>query len=196
MDGERSWVHDRSLGCVENCMITASGKYLDYTSPAIDQIEFYDIAVSLSKIARFNGHAPFYSVAQHCVLCAQVAMKEYDAEIAYHALLHDAAEAYVGDMQRPLKSLIPAYREIEHKIEAKIRQKFGTTDAHDDIVKLIDLRLLKLEKETFFPNTIEWNGFDALEDVHIEIDPVDHETAYAAFTSAYETLLREGRSRI
>lgn len=62
-----------------------------------------DIAHSLANIGRFNGHVKqFYSVAEHCVLGSQIVLPKF----ALQFLMHDAAEAYLGDVSRPVKDCL------------------------------------------------------------------------------------------
>lgn len=80
------------------------------------------IAAALSKICRFSGHTKeFYSVAQHSVMCARLVPTEY----ALEALLHDASEAFLGDVTSPLKSLLREYKQIEAATQQAIFNAFG-----------------------------------------------------------------------
>ncbi len=114
--------------------------------PQDGEVSIYDIAHSLSQICRFNGHTTsFYSVAQHSIVCSRLAN---DDEVAYFALLHDAAEAYVGDMMRPLKwsgqELGRLFREQEAAVERAISQRFGlvwTEELRKEVKRLDDVAL-------------------------------------------------------
>ena len=101
---------------------TRSGRYFDLLNPDPNEIDIDDIASALSKITRFTGHGRFaYSVAEHSVHCASLVPPDY----ALEALLHDAQEAYLGDVSSPLKALLPEYRAIEHRVQAHIFRSFG-----------------------------------------------------------------------
>ena len=107
---------------------TYTGKQLWVLDPRPEDICIEDVAHSLSMLCRFNGHCQeFYSVAQHSVFVSQVMLPgEYGnwipAEARLEALLHDAAEAYVGDMIRPLKlSLGPEFKRAEERVAAAAR---------------------------------------------------------------------------
>jgi hypothetical protein len=82
---------------------TYNGHKFDPMNVGLETIDINDIAHALSLLCRFNGHIKeLYSVAQHCVLMSEQVEPKY----AFHALLHDAAEAYVSDVPRPFKPLI------------------------------------------------------------------------------------------
>jgi hypothetical protein len=125
---------------------TRSGSFLDFRNPDPDTICIEDIAHALALTNRYNGHTPFpYSVAQHSVLASLVAPPGLELQ----ALMHDAQEAYVGDMPSPLKKLLPGYQMIEFKLEDVIRKKFGLPVEFDPRVKEIDMRLLVTEAQAF-----------------------------------------------
>ena len=130
---------------------TRSGKRFDLLDPKPEQIDLEDIAHSLSMLCRFNGHTrEFYSVAQHSVLVADWMEGHYGRELAKYGLLHDAAEAYIGDMGSPLKSqdCMTSFRFIEYKIMDVIWTKFGIEYPSIDVerkIKKADLVMLATE---------------------------------------------------
>src|ERR1035437_9287013 len=101
---------------------TYSGKWFDILEPTPDMIDIKSIAHSLSNICRYTGHVRhFYSVAQHSWIGSVIIPEPYKLEF----LLHDASEAYIGDMSRPLKHCTAAghaYRKVEDVISSVIRQ--------------------------------------------------------------------------
>ncbi len=98
-------------------------------------IRVIDIAHALSNICRFGGHCRrFYSVAQHAVLASRLVREEE----ALHALLHDAAEAYVGDMVRPLKAALPQFASIEQQVQRQIWQRFGLRPENPASIQIAD----------------------------------------------------------
>lgn len=102
-------------------MQTFTGRAFRPTDPQPEDVDPLDIAHALSMICRYGGHVSrFYSVAEHCVLMSHAV----PAEDALAALLHDATEAYVGDMVRPLKQLLPAYQLAEARVWSAIAQRF------------------------------------------------------------------------
>lgn len=119
---------------------THSGLMVDVFDPRPEVIEIGDIAYSLSNIARFNGHAKrFYSVAEHCVRGSC----EISGSNALWFLMHDAAEAYVGDTVRPLKT--KAHREVEERVLRVIAEKYGLRWPMPGEVKEVDDRMLATE---------------------------------------------------
>ena len=93
---------------------TYSGKFFKVNNPKINDIVIEDIAHHLSNIGRFTGSAfRFYSVAEHSLM---VSYLFDDLLLAKVALLHDSAEAYVGDVISPIKRHLPQYQALEQKI--------------------------------------------------------------------------------
>jgi len=130
----------------ENCIRTFTGKYLDVFNPDPDMICIEDIAHALSNICRFGGHTRhFYSVAQHSVRCCDHFLSD---SLRLQALMHDAAEAYLMDMPRPIKYRLDNYSETEDRLMAVIAKKFGFDWPEDMEVKEADEIELGLE----------WNG--------------------------------------
>ena len=91
-----------------------------------EQITIEDIAHALSLLCRANGHFPhFYSVAQHCVNCMQeAAARGYSKRVQLGCLLHDASEAYLSDITRPIKPHLTGYFEIEKRLQDQIFNKW------------------------------------------------------------------------
>lgn len=105
---------------------TYSGKHFDITKPDPATICIEDIAHALSLICRGNGHVKtFYSVGQHCLQCAKEAQaRQLPSHLVLAALLHDATECYMSDVPRPLKQLMPIYRQTESELLDVIYEKF------------------------------------------------------------------------
>lgn len=136
-----------------NVILTASGQYVDLLKPQADTIVPIDIATGLSNICRFGGHtSAFYSVAQHCVLVSRLV----PAKLALAGLLHDAAEAYVGDVVAPLKQHLTDYKPIEHRIERVIARKFGLAWPWSQEIKHADARALRFEREQLMHRRGDW----------------------------------------
>jgi hypothetical protein len=98
-----------------------SGHYFDLLDPAASRFTVGDIAHGLGNVCRFAGQSRrFYSVAEHCWHASFLVPHL----LAFPVLMHDAAEAFVGDVTRPLKSLLPEYKAIEKRIDAVIAERF------------------------------------------------------------------------
>lgn len=118
--------------------------------PRIEHIEIHDIAHALSMVNRFAGHTHFpYSVAQHSVYVSY----EVPPEHALCALMHDATEAYLVDIPRPLKKMLPGYYEIEDRCWRVIAQKFGLPEEMPQTVKDADNAVLLAEKDALLMPT-------------------------------------------
>lgn len=139
-----------------NWMQTVTGRQFYPLDPRTEDIDPADIAHALSLLCRYNGHVDrFYSVAEHCVLLSQAVSPGN----ALWALLHDATEAYIGDMVRPLKRHIGQYQMIEARLMFVIAERFslpGTglmKGAIPDEVKEADSRILLDERTALMSAT-------------------------------------------
>lgn len=160
-----------TTGCIGNTIKTFSGGYIDLLDPSPKDIDIESIAHALANICRFGGHAPVrYSVAEHSLNCYKIAILQGDcADTLRAVLMHDAAEAYLGDIVKPLKNNLPDYRQIEERMEIVIGVRFGIDfDAHRDRVKKYDLMMLKCEKMKLWPSDQEcWSGFESIPDTNM-----------------------------
>ena len=100
-------------------IMTYSKKMFDPLHPKAELVDIEDIAHALSMLCRANGHfKTFYSVGQHCVNCAvEAAARGYSQKVQLACLLHDASEAYLSDVTRPVKAELPRYKEIEEPLQ-------------------------------------------------------------------------------
>jgi 5'-deoxynucleotidase YfbR-like HD superfamily hydrolase len=134
---------------LDNYVRTQSGKKLCPFQPDPSQIDIVDIAAGLSKICRFSGQtSSFYSVAEHCMNVVGV-IPEPDLKLA--GLLHDASEAYLADVPKPLKAGLPDYQAVENKVQAAVGMRFGISPEKFGAVKKYDWETLKAEFALFFP---------------------------------------------
>jgi len=123
---------------------TYTGKKFYFTDPEPDMIDIRDIAHSLSLQCRFMGHVEtFYSVAEHSVAVSCIV----DKENALAALLHDAAEAYLSDIPRPIKKLLPQYMELEEQVSQAIYSKFFLNVSHESWKDVKDADNTQLKTE-------------------------------------------------
>ena len=103
---------------------TYSGRRLYPANPTADSISIADIAIGLSREARYAGHTRTvraYTVAEHSVRCRRLA----DDDIALFVLMHDATEFALKDCPKPIKDMLPAYQELEEKLNLVIAEKYG-----------------------------------------------------------------------
>lgn len=146
-------------------IMTASGEDFWFLNPATETIHIGDIASALSKICRYTGHCRhFYSVAQHSVIVSHLVPEEH----ALEGLLHDASEAYLGDMSAPLKRKLPEYQAIEGIVESALAAKFGLIYNLDlgwpSSVKKADISALALEKKLLLPESkTPWGILEGVE---------------------------------
>lgn len=120
---------------------TASGKKFHLLEPATQEVSIQDIAESLSKLCRFSGHTQyFYSVAQHS--CFVMSLLPIAAQP--YGLLHDAHEAYTGDLTNPVRNLVTAkagydvWKDVTHNIEKTVHEAFGLAwPPHPTLAKLV-----------------------------------------------------------
>jgi hypothetical protein len=138
-------------------ILTASGLTFDILDTTPEMVCIDDIAHALSQGNRFTGHTKFpYPVSQHSRLGSYIIPQVY----ALRFLLHDASEAYLGDMNRPLKHFTPAgieYRKVENRIQEIIYSKFGLHGEDPEIIHDIDNQMLYAEKAQIMAPT-EWRN--------------------------------------
>lgn len=153
---------DQPFGCVKNTIRLLSGGYFDFLDPQPDQFTMLDIANALSKICRFGGQVgQFYSVAEHCCRCADQALADQMPPMGVTvALMHDAAEAFVGDVVKPLKVMLPEYKTVESRVEAVIAEKWNIDFAGwMKAVREIDHAMLINERRHLFSkDDVTWTG--------------------------------------
>ena len=143
-----------------------SGVLFDPANPNLADINIEDIAHSLARQCRFSGHVrEFYSVAEHTVRVAKL-VADLDgtflpgASDALWALLHDASEAYLVDVPRPIKRAVgmEAYREAERGLQRVICRRFGLPEEEPVAVRLADQTLLSTEARDLMPPNEEYWG--------------------------------------
>jgi len=161
-------------------MQTYSGGQFWPLDPRPDEVTATDIAHALSMQCRYNGMSRrFLSVAEHCVLMS-LAVSPANA---LPALLHDATEAYVGDMIRPLKAHMPDYVAVEHQVAWAIGERFGISPVLPGEVAEADTRILLDERAAVMADSpLPW-GMEHLAPLGVEIrcwSPQEAEHAYLA----------------
>ena len=138
---------------------TYTGKRFDLLNPDVDMICLNDIARPLSKLCRYTGHSDrFYSVAEHSIHVSNI----LSSDLALYGLLHDAAEAYIGDIAKPFKDILNLLTggqvsHIEHKIHRVILEHFGIDpDYNNDAVKTADMFMLVSEHNKLLKPKLHW----------------------------------------
>jgi len=132
---------------------TYKGHFFDVFDIKPERIDIEDIAHALSLICRFNGHTPKHlSVAEHSV---NVSL-HVERELRLPALLHDAAEAYLSDVPRPIKQALPEINEIDRELTAAIFEKFGLAYPFDDLIHEIDRAMCLTEARASGMNVDAW----------------------------------------
>jgi len=122
---------------------TNSGTFVNVFDTNPDSIKIEDIAHALSRLPRFGGHLNrHYSVAQHSVLCAEMAKTKKDKKAA---LLHDGSEAYLLDMPSPIKVRMGEYKQYEDKLMGIIFKKYDLEWPLSNNIKKIDRKMLLIE---------------------------------------------------
>ena len=146
---------------------TFTGRYVDVGNPRADSIVLEDIAHALANTCRYGGHCKtFYSVAEHSVFCSiRVERQGYGRAYALAALHHDDAEAFLGDIPRPMKPLLgEAYEQMSDTMDAAIAEAlglpFGPEVFHADPVKEADNWALFVEAKHLLPSQgkLWWSG--------------------------------------
>jgi uncharacterized protein len=171
---------------------TVSGRWVNPFDPDPDQIDVGDIARALGNLCRFGGHSRvFYSVAQHSVIVSElVEQRGGDAEDAFAALMHDATEAYLGDMPHPLKhrsALGESFRAAEDHLADTIRDRFAIRRDVPE-VKRVDRALLATERRAFSADTWHWPELDGVEPLDLELTPWAADDATRAFERRFTEL--------
>ncbi|UBN55277.1 HD family hydrolase [Pantoea agglomerans] len=166
---------------------TQSGKHFDFNNISPDAICIEDIACALSNLCRFTGHVQdFYSVAQHSVHVSYLVPPTF----ALDALLHDAAEAYIGDCVSPLKALLPDYQEIEKRVELAVAKRFGIrTLGKWPEVKRADLIMLATERRDLdLDDGTPWPILEGVEPAPFLLSPLNPRQSRVLFLQRYNDL--------
>jgi uncharacterized protein len=171
---------------------TVSGRWVNPFDPDPDQLDAGDIARALANLCRFGGHCrAFYSVAQHSVIVSRlVEQRGGDAEDAFAALMHDATEAYLGDMPHPLKHRSPlgaAFKAAEADLERAIHERFRIK-ADVPEIKRADRALLATERRAFSAESWHWPELEGVEPLNLELTAWPPDDAARAFAERYAEL--------
>jgi len=164
---------------------TYSGIKFDPLNPSPDDISIIDIAHALSNICRFTGHTrDFYSVGQHSIIVSYFCSPQNKL----WGLLHDASEAYIADIARPLKRSndMKIYREIEDYVMAAVCKKFNLAYKMPEEVREMDNRCLYTEKRDLLNHDIDWGW--KVEPFTTKIVPMENKIIKEAFLYEFSRL--------
>ena len=180
---------------------TVTGIHFYPLNPNPKDIDIEDIAHALSLICRANGHFKhFYSVAQHSIACAEEAIERgCSVEVILGCLLHDASEAYLCDVTRPVKKHIPQYLRAEEKLQAVIWKRFigrDLTDTEQNQIFEIDDHILSQEFHLLMPEDLNEDYRKLQSECECEYqDPqeVKERFIHLAHILKYEITMREAQ---
>ena len=175
-------------------ILTSGGRHFDPVDPDESLLDITDIAHALAYLCRANGHFKrFYSVAQHSMACAEEAeARGYSREVVLGCLLHDASEAYLSDVTRPVKADLPWYLEVEDRLQDLIWHHYigrGLTEKEKKQVFGIDDERLSMEFRLLMPEELD-DGWKRLVKEN-ECPPEVPEEAAERFLKMFERLTSE-----
>ena len=177
---------------------TYGGTKFDPLRPHPSGVHLRDIAHALSLKCRFGGHCTrFYSVAEHSVYVAWEVLRRKQAQTrpvrgllkdtGLKALLHDAAEAYLADIPRPVKPALQGWHTVETRVERTIFDAFGLTGDLPRLVHAVDSAVLANERRDLM---VECDGWDPLPPpvVGLTIRGLSPPAAETAFIAAFKAI--------
>lgn len=185
---------------------THSGRKFYPFAPRIEDVDIADIAHSLARQCRFNGHcSAFYSVAEHSVNVSAVV----PPPDALWGLLHDAAEAYISDIVRPIKPFLVIigrsppdpdiaeklkfFRTVEAEILQVIGRRFGLPWPVPRSIDVADLRMLATERRWLFDDRQPpWGDIENVQPYSIQPQLLDPVQAEAKFVCRFRELTANG----
>lgn len=148
---------------------TYTGHKFDPMNPQMETLDIRDIAHALSLTCRGNGHVKqFFSVGQHCIMCAREAMaRGYSKRVVLGCLLHDASEAYMSDVPRPFKEMLPEYVKLEEKLIDLIYMRFIGSTLSEEELRLVS----KVDDAVLYYDMLELFGVPWGEKSALEVEP-------------------------
>lgn len=131
--------------------VNSGQKFYPFDLPRAN-ISIEDVAHSLAHNCRFNGHtSSFYSVAEHSVLVSHLC----EPENALAGLLHDASEAVISDIPKPIKNFLPDVQALEHQLELYMFDRYANGARMNEDIKLCDITALAMEATAIMPGA-DW----------------------------------------
>ncbi len=176
----------------DGCWVeTYTGKFVNPLELKPDDIDIKDIAHALSLLCRFNGHCKsFYSVAEHCIRVSGL-LKGLDSQLT--GLLHDATEAYMADIARPVKWALPEIRRVESIISIAINTKFELKGDWQAVKQADNVLLATEARDLMFTNGKEW--YLPNKPLEYEIKPIQSDVVEANYLRIYDLLTNEINTR-
>lgn len=166
-------------------VLITNGTLFNFYEPEKSEFTIEDIAHSLSNLCRFTGHVKdFYSVAQHSYMVSMLV----PAHLALDGLLHDAAEAFMGDVSTPLKQLLPHYKAIERAVEREVLGRFGVTPGEHPEVKHADIQMFATERRCLTNHPDKDKAFHGIEPLDWGIVALQPAAAKAFFLKRFHDL--------
>lgn len=170
---------------MKNSIQTHSGIWIDPSDANVKEINIDDICHSLSNTGRFNGHCSvFYSVAQHSVIVSHILEKaSFSKTVLLAGLLHDAHEAYLGDMPSPLKKIFTDFAQISDELQLIINKVFEIKISEEDAweVKKADYKAFHAEVRDLVPNKAGWTwpeNFDEWQETILPLNPLESKALF------------------
>ena len=164
-------------------ILTADDRYYFFNHPSVN-VTLNAVARGLANTCRFGGQCQqFYSVAEHSIYVSRLV----PAPLALWGLMHDASEAFIGDMPKPLKEVLPDYKALEKRIEGPILAAFGLEGAMPREVKDADMAMLSVEQVQVMANHDPWSWTIHTDDAHsrIKVAFLSPQEAYEAFVQRF-----------
>lgn len=138
---------------LDGCINTFTGKKLNLIRPSVEMIDIQDIARGLAYKSHFGGQTPFYfSIADHSILVYLLMLQDGERDFSklLLGLLHDASEAYLGNMLKPIKIHLSYFCSVEDNMMSIICKAYGLEIGYLPSIKPYDLAAQDLEYETFY----------------------------------------------
>lgn len=170
----------------DNWICTFTGRRFWPLNPRAEDLDIRDIAHALSNLCRFTGQSRhFYSVAQHCVLASEWC----PPSIAKWCLIHDAAEAYINDIARPVKRFFPLLKKAEQQILWMLSVSHDLPWPMPAEVHDVDMRMLATERRDVMGTaTGHWVSLERVKPFPDPIEAVEPLTAEAMFLARFGKL--------
>lgn len=170
-------------------ILLVNGDFFDFKNPRAHDYDIKSIAHALSNLCRYTGHTKrFYSVAEHSVLVSRLVPEKY----AFEGLMHDASEAYCGDVASPLKRLIPKYKEIEEGVQEAIAMYYGLVYPFPKEVHEADVLAYVTERQSISNTGTDGIWFTDVEPANLTVKGLAPSSAYKLFMERYEELTANG----